>query len=430
MANTNGKKGNGAFGVVVIILVVLLLAACIGGFFLLRKTGEAIFSSGFSLSTGMEGKQGQNSKPADQNVPSATSAPAPSPTASPTESDREMPELDGTAPAISTDSMNPIPTVFEDVAPSVVGVVQYRTMDGILDVYGTGTGFIVSSKGYLLTNAHVVEGAELVTVMLPDGEEIDAKVIGMDTDTDVAVLKIERDGLKALAIGDSDDVRVGEFVLAIGNPLDMKRLANTLTFGIVSAKSREITIDGQTNSYLQTDAAINYGNSGGPLLNMHGEVIGINSAKSVTAGYDSFGNPISAEGIGFALPINTAVEIMQILIEKGTVERPAVGITIYTLTETQAAKLNVKEGVYVESVVKGGPAYQAGVKAGDIIIKANGKQISEQSELVNMINNCKIGDSIELVLLRNGEEITCTIQLGNKTELNFNDAERETLPDN
>ena len=430
MANTNGKKGNGAFGVVVIILVVLLLAACVGGFFLLRKTGEAIFSSGFSFSTGTEGKQGQNSKPADHQTPSDSSAPAPSPTAAPTESDRQMPELDGTAPTISTDSMNPIPTVFEDVAPSVMGVVQYRTMDGILDVYGTGTGFIVSSKGYLLTNAHVVEGAELVTVMLPDSEEIDAKVIGMDTDTDVAVLKIERDGLKALAIGNSDEVRVGEFVLAIGNPLDMKRLANTLTFGIISAKSREITIDGQTNSYLQTDAAINYGNSGGPLLNMHGEVIGINSAKSVTAGYDSFGNPISAEGIGFALPINTAVEIMQILIEKGTVERPAVGITIYTLTEAQAAKLNVKEGVYVESVVKDGPAYKAGVKAGDIIIKANGKQISEQSELVKMINDCKIGDSIELVLLRNGEEISCTIQLGNKTELNFKDTEKEALPDN
>ena len=203
-----------------------------------------------------------------------------------------------------------------------------------------------------------------------------------------------------------------------------------MTFGIISAKSREITIEGQTNSYLQTDAAINYGNSGGPLLNMRGEVIGINSAKSITAGYDSFGNPISAEGIGFALPINTSVEIMRILIEKGTVERPAVGITVYTLTEAQAAKLNVEKGVYVESVVKDGPAFKAGVKAGDIIIKVNGSELADQSELVKVINSCKIGDSIDLVLLRNGEEISCTIQLGNKTEMNFKDAEKETLPDN
>ncbi|MBQ6425486.1 MAG: trypsin-like peptidase domain-containing protein [Clostridia bacterium] len=425
MGSTKRKKGSGAFGVVVIVLVVLLLASCVTGFFLLRKSGEAIFNSVSGFVSGNDGKQ-QSIKPAESGV----TTPTPAPTAAPTESDREMPELDGAVPSIGSDSGNPIPTIFENVSPSVVGVVQYRTMDGILSVYGSGTGFIVSSKGYILTNAHVVEGAELVTVMLPDGEEIDAKVIGIDSDTDVGVLKVEHEGLKALAIGNSDDVRVGEFVLAIGNPLDMKRLANTLTFGIISAKSREITIEGQTNSYLQTDAAINYGNSGGPLLNMRGEVIGINSAKSITAGYDSFGNPISAEGIGFALPINTSVEIMRILIEKGTVERPAVGITVYTLTEAQAAKLNVEKGVYVESVVKDGPAFKAGVKAGDIIIKVNGSELADQSELVKVINSCKIGDSIDLVLLRNGEEISCTIQLGNKTEMNFKDAEKETLPDN
>ena len=425
MGSTKRKKGSGAFGVVVIVLVVLLLASCVTGFFLLRKSGEAIFNSVSGFVSGNDGKQ-QSIKPAESGV----TTPTPAPTAAPTESDREMPELDGAVPSIGSDSGNPIPTIFENVSPSVVGVVQYRTMDGILSVYGSGTGFIVSSKGYILTNAHVVEGAELVTVMLPDGEEIDAKVIGIDSDTDVGVLKVEHEGLKALAIGNSDDVRVGEFVLAIGNPLDMKRLANTLTFGIISAKSREITIEGQTNSYLQTDAAINYGNSGGPLLNMRGEVIGINSAKSITAGYDSFGNPISAEGIGFALPINTSVEIMRILIEKGTVERPAVGITVYTLTEAQAAKLNVEKGVYVESMVKDGPASKAGVKAGDIIIKVNGSELADQSELVKVINSCKIGDSIDLVLLRNGEEISCTIQLGNKTEMNFKDAEKETLPDN
>lgn len=426
MSNTRSKKGNGAFGIVVLVLVILLLASCVGGFFLIRKSAGEIIDSAVGFASGIEEKPKQNGTPATAETPAVT----PSPTAAPTESDRKMPELDGAAPALAADSGNPIPTVFESAAPSVVGVVQYRTMGGILSVYGTGTGFIVSSKGYILTNAHVVEGAELVTVMLSDGEEIDAKVIGADDETDVGVLKIEYDGLKALALGNSDDVRVGEFVLAIGNPLDMKRLANTLTFGIISAKSREITIDGQTNSFLQTDAAINYGNSGGPLLNMHGEVIGINSAKSVTAGYDSFGNPISAEGIGFAIPINTAVEIMQILIEKGTVERPGVGITVYTLTEAQVAELNVKQGVYVDSVVKGGPASQAGVKPGDIIIKVNGKEISEQKELIEVISASKIGDSIDLVLLRNGEEIACTIQLGNKTEMNFDDSEKEVLPDN
>ena len=356
-----------------------------------------------------------------------TPMPNPNPTATPSDDDRKMPALDGIAPYIMSDESNPIPDIFESVSSSVVGVINYTmqhygTQD-MLAIYGTGSGFIVSSEGYVLTNAHVVEDAQRVTVMLSSGEELDAIIVGADTQTDVAVLKVEKDGLKALSLGNSDDVRVGEFVLAIGNPLDLETLTNTLTYGIVSATNRQITIDGHTNEYVQTDAAINYGNSGGPLLNLNGEVIGMNSAKSVTAGYDAYGNAVSAEGIGFALPINTVVEIMQKLVTYGTIERPAVGITVVTLTETMAAQLDVQQGIYVQSVVKGSPASAAGIKAGDVIVGANGKKVLEKEELIEIINSCEIGDSIELELVRKGETIKCTVQLGNKTAMDFNDTD-------
>ena len=217
-------------------------------------------------------------------------------------------------------------------------------------------------------------------------------------------------------------MRVGEFVIAIGNPLDSERLANTTTFGVISAKAREITIDGHTNTYLQTDAAINFGNSGGPLLNMRGEVIGMNSAKSITAGFDEYGNAVSAEGIGFALPINAVCTIMERLITEGSIERPAVGITVYTLTEAVAAEMELplSSGIYVASVVTDGPASRAGVCAGDIILSANGRTITEQAELIAIINECSVGDSIRLEIFRNGDTFSCDILLADKNQMDFN----------
>ncbi|MDO4572037.1 MAG: trypsin-like peptidase domain-containing protein, partial [Clostridia bacterium] len=287
------KRGGGVFAAIVIIVVTVLLVALVIG--LLAPTQR-------------DGLGELGITPSPSAVLEATATPIPTATPVVDEEDRNMPELDGISPNIPGMIDNPIPDIFDAVSPGVVGVVNYQNLviNGReqLQVYGSGSGFIVSSSGYILTNAHVIEDASVVAIRFSDGEEVDAKVIGSDAETDVAVLKIERSGLSPLGLGDSDTVRVGEYVLAIGNPLDSDRLANTITFGIISAKAREITIDAYTNTFLQTDAAINFGNSGGPLLNMQGEVIGMNSAKTVTAGYDAYGNAISAEGIGFALPIN------------------------------------------------------------------------------------------------------------------------------
>ena len=185
--------------------------------------------------------------------------------------------------------------------------------------------------------------------------------------------------------------------------------------------AREITIDAYTNTYLQTDAAINFGNSGGPLLNMKGQVIGMNSAKTVTAGYDAFGNPINAEGIGFALPINKVREIMGILVSQGYVERPGIGITVSTVSETKAELEGLPLGAYVESVVRGGPADAAGVKAGDVIVQANGQETLTQSELVAIVSTLEIGDKLTLRVFRAGAYIECVLTVANKSDMNFDD---------
>lgn len=338
-----------------------------------------------------------------------------------------MPNLDGIAPVIPGLSDNPIPNIYDAVSPGVVGVLNYQggksALGKDIDVlYGSGTGFAVSSEGYILTNAHVVDGASKVTVKLfGEKEERDATLIGSDTETDIAVLKVEGVTLQPLKLGNSDQVRVGEYVLAIGNPLSSDELANTITFGIVSATARQVTIDNYTNTYLQTDEAINFGNSGGPLINMYGEVIGVNSAKTVTAGYDEMGNAVSAEGIGFALPINQVQKIMGILITKGFVERPGIGVTVSTVDKTMAEENGVPAGAIVLSVVKGRPADQAGILKGDIIVEANGKTIETHEEFVNTVLNCMIGDELKVKLYRDGEYLELTIVVGNKSEMNFDD---------
>ncbi len=407
------KRGGGAFAIVVIVVVVVLLAALIVGLF--------VPNLGYQ-----QAEATPTATPVVTQAPaSADEAAEPTPTMPVDDEDRVMPELDGATPSVPGAIDNPIPDIFDAVSPGVVGVINYQNqlINGSeqIEIYGSGSGFVVSSSGYILTNAHVIEGASIVDIRFSDGEEINATIIGSDAETDVAVLKIEKEGLSPLKLGDSDAVRVGEYVLAIGNPLDTDELANTITFGIISAKSREITIDSYTNTYLQTDAAINFGNSGGPLLNMQGEVIGMNSAKTVTAGYDAYGNAISAEGIGFALPINKVTEIMEILVSQGYVERPGIGITIYTVTETMAETEGLPLGAYVESVVRGGPADQAGVLAGDVIVAANGAETLTQTELIAIVNTLDVGDTLTLRIYRSGQYIECVLTVANKSQMNFDD---------
>ena len=417
-------RGGGAFAAIVIVVVIVLLALLVAGLFWPNLLGgksadELIFATPTPYA---------DVAPAPEETQGAELAPAsPSPTPVVSAEDRQMPTLDGLTPNVPGMTDNPIPDIYDAVSSGVVGVINYmkatsETGKEIMEVYGSGTGFVISSEGYILTNAHVVEGAVKVTVKVDgEDEERDAIVIGSDSETDVAVLKVEGVTLQPLKLGDSDVVRVGEYVLAIGNPLSTDELANTLTFGIISATKRDVTIDNYTNTYLQTDAAINFGNSGGPLINMNGEVIGINSAKTITAGYDEYGNAVSAEGIGFALPINQVKKIMEILITKGSVERPGIGITVSTVTEETAEANGVPVGALVESVVKGRPADAAGVLAGDIIVEANGSTITDKDALVKEVRACTIGDELKIKVYRDGEYLEITIVVGNKTEMNFDD---------
>jgi serine protease Do len=418
------RDGGNAFTTIVILIVIILLALLIVGLFWPNLLGGAAGTDMAYVTPTPEVTQPDSTEqPAQDATPAAEATPTPLVDSN----DRDMPSLDGIAPVVPGLADNPIPDIYDAVSPGVVGVLNYQVGKSALGkdidvLYGSGTGFAVSSEGYILTNAHVVDGASKVTVKVyGEKEERDATLIGLDTETDIAVLKIEGVTLQPLKLGDSDQVRVGEYVLAIGNPLSTDELANTITFGIVSATARQVTIDNYTNTYLQTDAAINFGNSGGPLINMYGEVIGVNSAKTVTAGYDEMGNAVSAEGIGFALPINQVQKIMKILITKGYVERPGIGVTVSTVDKSMAEENGVPTGAIVLSVVKGRPADQAGVLKGDIIVEANGKTIETHEEFVNTVLRCMIGDELKIKLYRDGEYLDLTIVIGNKSEMNFDD---------
>ena len=426
------RDGGNAFATIVILIVVVLLALLIVGLFWPNLLGGSA-NVDYAIATPTP-TVAPVADATEQPAAEATALPETTPTPAVDSEDRTMPSLDGIAPLIPGLVDNPIPDIYDAVSPGVVGVLNYQEGTSVFgkeieELYGSGTGFAVSSEGYILTNAHVVDGATKITVkVFGEEDERDATLIGFDTETDIAVLKVEGVTLQPLKLGDSDQVRVGEYVLAIGNPLSTDELANTITFGIISANSREVTIDNYTNTYLQTDAAINFGNSGGPLINMSGEVIGINSAKTVTAGYDEMGNAVSAEGIGFALPINQAQMIMEILITKGYVERPGIGVTVSTVDATMAEENGIPIGALVQSVVKGRPADQAGILAGDIIVEANGEAIETQEEFVNTVLGCTIGDELKVKVYRDGAYMEITIVVGNKSEMNFDDVVGGSTP--
>ena len=310
-----------------------------------------------------------------------------------------------------------IPDVVDAVTPGVVGILNYQLPKGGKGepkLAGSGSGFIFTDNGYVITNQHVVEGAAQLKVSLHSSEVVDAVLVGADIQTDVAVLSIPANDLKALPIGDSAKARVGEFVLAIGDPISADELSGSVTFGIVSALSREINIEGFVNEYMQTDAAVNPGNSGGPLINMRGEVIGVTSAKYTSAGVDEYGQTISSEGIGFALPINNVVEIAQTLIREGSTVRPGIGVTIVTYLEATA---QIKTpGVYIYSVTEDSPAEIAGVQVGDRLLSLDGKELT-QDEFVAEIRTKKVGDTIKLTVERNGETLELTVVVGDMNQI-------------
>jgi serine protease Do len=266
---------------------------------------------------------------------------------------------------------------------------------------GSGSGFVVSADGYILTNNHVVEGAEQVTVRLLDRREFKAKVVGTDPNTDVAVVKIDASNLPPMALGNSDDARVGEWVLAIGNPLG-EGLTFTVTSGIVSAKGRALNGlpragQGSIQDFIQTDAAINPGNSGGPLVSVRGEVIGINSAIASETGFYS--------GYGFAIPINLARTVMNQLIESGKVHRAALGVSIadVSLADAEYVGLPAIKGVVVKDIPsEDSPAKAAGIEAGDIIVAVDGKPVEYVGQLQQVIGFRKPGEVVKVEVARKG----------------------------
>jgi serine protease Do len=274
---------------------------------------------------------------------------------------------------------------------------------------GMGSGFIISDDGKILTNAHVVDGADKVTVTFNDGRKMEGKVLGTDSVTDVAVVKIEDKDLPTVKLGNSEKIQTGEWAIAIGNPLG---LDNSVTTGIISATARnssQIGISDKRIDFIQTDAAINPGNSGGPLLNAKGEVIGINTAIIQ-----------NAQGLGFAIPINKALSISEQIIANGKAEHPFLGIQMASLNDE--LKQRIKEnsnwdidedkGVLILKVVRDTPASKAGLKSGDVIKSVNGERIDSAERLQQLVENTKIGDNISLDIVRNGKEEKINVAVG------------------
>lgn len=312
---------------------------------------------------------------------------------------------DGAASSVAEVAAATAGTVVEITTESVTGnnfMQQYTTT-------GAGSGVIITADGYIITNHHVIEDARTIKVTLRNGTSYDAKLVGTDEQSDIAVIKIEETGLTPAVLGDSDTLTVGELAVAIGNPLG--QLGGTVTDGIISALDREITVQGQTMHLLQTSAAINPGNSGGGLFNSKGELIGIVNAKTLEAGI---------EGLGFAIPINKAKEIATELIENGYVTgRVQLGVSLIEIQDEQTAmQYQVRDlGVYIAQVNANSDAYYGGLKAGDLIKKLNGKDVASNEDVKSVIDESSVGDVLTFVVSRNGKEQTVEITL---TEYNSN----------
>lgn len=326
-------------------------------------------------------------------------------------------QRDTNTDSVSQGSTNGTNLSIQDVAalvqPSVVAITTEQMVStntwfgGSYVQSGAGSGVIISQDGYIVTCAHVVSGANNITVQLADGTEYTATVVGQDSTSDVAVLKIEATGLTPAVIGNSDSLAVGETTVAVGNPLGT--LSNTVTNGIVSALNREVTVQGNDMNLIQTSASISPGNSGGGLFNGNGELIGIVNAKSSYS---------EAEGIGFAIPINTAMEIGQQLIESGSVARPALGVKIVDVTDAQTAQqLGVSTmGVYVVEVTKGSGAEAGGVQAGDRVLAVDDTAVSDTSALKNYLKDKSVGDTVALQVERDGKVLTLNVALGSSAQ--------------
>lgn len=295
-----------------------------------------------------------------------------------------------------------------DSVVAITSTVQTTSFYGTSTGTSSGSGFILTEDGYVVTNYHVVEGGTDISVVLHDGDEYPAEVIGYDATNDLAVLKVDADGLSAAAIGSSAALNIGDMVVAIGNPLGT--LTATQTVGYVSGINREVTTDNTIISMIQTDAAINPGNSGGPLFNMNGEVIGITTAKY--SGTTNSG--ASIEGIGFAIPIDDVMGMISDLIDYGYVTGAYLGVTVKNTDAESASMFGLPTGAYVVSVEKGGSADRAGIHVKDIIIDLGGTKVSNITDLTRALRNYKAGDTTTVTVVRSGSQMTLEITLDEK----------------
>ena len=387
-------------GVIAVLCVAAIGTTSIVGYKLV--TGKSIGTSDTSSSTSAKATTDKASSSATSTV------------------DRtNLPTLEQlAAPA---DAMS-IPDIVTKVSPSVVGISCI--LDGGTS---TGSGIIMSADGYIITNAHVIADAKSISVVLPsayysdsssstDSSSTDstsdenltytAELVGSDTQSDVAVLKIDKTGLTAAELGTSEGLQVGELSIVIGNPLGLS-LANSVTAGIISATDRTLTVEDRTMNLIQTDASVNSGNSGGPLINAYGQVIGITSAKVSSS---------VGEGLGFAIPIDEALPIINDLMENGYVTgRPSLGITGTDVTSAYSTYYGIPQGFLVASVTDGGAAAKAGIQQNDIIIAINDTVISSISELNEIKNKCAVGDTVTLTVYRNGKMVDVDVVLGEST---------------
>ena len=298
--------------------------------------------------------------------------------------------------------------VAETISPSLVTIqskqeVVSRGRNGFRPRgfnLGLGSGLIISSDGYIVTNAHVIEQADEIAVSLSDGQTVNAEIVGKDEKTDIAVIRIKKEGLQASKLGDSDKVRVGEFVIAAGNPFG---LSASITSGIVSAKGRGNVGITDYEDFIQTDASINQGNSGGPLVNLDGEVIGINTAMLGRNGNI---------GIGFAIPVNLVKDIVDDLRDDGEVTRGFLGVRISEITSEYASELGVQGGIFVSSVYRDSPAMDAGLEPGDLITLLNEESVQELSKFRLKIASFRPGEVVLLTVLRDGVPINMKVTLG------------------
>ncbi|MNK50865.1 putative periplasmic serine endoprotease DegP-like precursor [compost metagenome] len=311
-----------------------------------------------------------------------------------------------TSQNVKTDGKGPVPPKLPEGSPFQEFFKDYfdsQKPEGGEKVNSLGSGFVIDPAGYVVTNNHVIEGADAIEVIFPNGSKLKATLVGTDTKTDLSVLKVEpKTPLKAVKFGDSRSMRIGDWVMAIGNPFG---LGGSLTVGVISARGRNINA-GPYDNFIQTDAAINKGNSGGPLFNMKGEVIGINTAIISPSG--------GSIGIGFAVPTELAQNIVQQLIEFGETRRGWLGVRVQPVTDDVAASLGMDsaKGALISGVAKGGPVENGPIQAGDVVLKFDGKDIHEMRDLLRIVAESPVGKDVDVVILRDGKEETVKVKLG------------------